>query len=59
MITDAIGSFVLALCGARGKTGTAFGAQEWLKRAMIGEMLTPIGVRVGDATVNALVVNCL
>lgn len=57
-ITVTIGSFVLVLCGARGKTRTAFGSQEWLKRAMVGEILTPIGVRDGDVTVNALVVNC-
>lgn len=41
-----------------GKTTTAFGQHEWLKRATVGEMATPIVVRVGEDRVKVLVVNC-
>lgn len=42
----------------RGKTTTAFGSQEWLMRATIGDTHTPVGVNVGVVTENVLVMNC-
>lgn len=43
--------------GARGKTITAFGRQEWLNNAAVGETQVPRGNSVGDVRVNVLVVN--
>lgn len=43
----------------QGKTTTAFGQQEWLKSAIVGEMETPIGVREGEERVKVFVVNCV
>jgi hypothetical protein len=44
-------------CLARGNTITAFGRQEWLIKAGVGEIAMPIGLRVGVVKVNEFVVN--
>jgi hypothetical protein len=36
---------------------TAFGSQEWLIKAMAGEIEAPIGVKVGVVTAKVLVTN--
>jgi len=51
------GSCVGGVLGERGNTMTAFGSQEWLIRAMSGEIETPSGVKEGVEIVNAFVMN--
>lgn len=43
--------------GGEGKTTTAFGAHEWLRRAMRGEMAAPMLERVGEVRENELDAN--